>query len=126
MKATALRAQVAARFRMRIPRRVLLGEPMMSKVHIIDAGSERKLASFHVSGAFRLRLRGSGPDFDEAFFGRFVFFEIADADIKAVVEAAHLFATEVLKPGGAFVAKVLQGSPVALVRGLGQDRKSVV
>jgi 23S rRNA (uridine2552-2'-O)-methyltransferase len=27
----------------------------------------------------------------------------------AVVEAAHLFATEVLKPGGAFVAKVFQG-----------------
>ncbi len=29
--------------------------------------------------------------------------------IMAVVEAAHLFATEVLKPGGAFVAKVFQG-----------------
>ena len=29
--------------------------------------------------------------------------------IMEVVEAAHLFATEVLKPGGAFVAKVFQG-----------------
>ncbi len=29
--------------------------------------------------------------------------------IMAVVEAAYLFATEVLKPGGAFVAKVFQG-----------------
>ncbi|MEZ5919482.1 MAG: RlmE family RNA methyltransferase [Alphaproteobacteria bacterium] len=29
--------------------------------------------------------------------------------IMAVVEAAHLFATEVLKPGGTFIAKVFQG-----------------
>ena len=29
--------------------------------------------------------------------------------IMAVVEAAYLFATEVLRPGGAFVAKVFQG-----------------
>jgi 23S rRNA (uridine2552-2'-O)-methyltransferase len=29
--------------------------------------------------------------------------------IMAAVEAAHLFATEVLKPGGTFIAKVFQG-----------------
>src|SRR3546814_19088756 len=31
--------------------------------------------------------------------------------VMALVEAAHLFAPEVLAPGGAFVAQVLQGGP---------------
>jgi 23S rRNA (uridine2552-2'-O)-methyltransferase len=42
--------------------------------------------------------------------------------VMALVEAAHLFAREVLAPGGAFVAKVLQGGTErALLTALKQD-----
>ena len=46
--------------------------------------------------------------------------------IMAVVEAAYLFATEVLKPGGSFIAKVFQGGAQhELLKDMKKDFKSV-
>jgi len=46
--------------------------------------------------------------------------------IMALVEAAAAFATEVLKPGGAFLAKVIQGgTETALLAALKRDFASV-